>query len=190
MKKKLSTSFHPETDGQTERTNQTLEQYLRMYVNKLQDNWVKYLPSAQLAYNSTKSATTRQSPHYANYGYEPIAHRDPKDIESIADSADKKARLLRELHEELSKRIAQRNLTTSKAANKLRIKGPTFKEGDKVFLLRQNLKTRRLCRKLDNLRVGLFEILEKIGLVNYKLRLPLGMKVHPIFHKKLLEPAP
>ncbi|KAH7563609.1 hypothetical protein BM1_00656 [Bipolaris maydis] len=44
--------------------------------------------------------------------------------------------------------------------------------------------------KLDNLRVGPFEILEKIGLVNYKLRLLLGIKVHPIFHKKLLEPAP
>ncbi|KAH7562161.1 reverse transcriptase [Bipolaris maydis] len=190
VKKKLSTSFHPETDGQTERTNQTLEQYLRMYVNKLQDNWVEYLPAAQLAYNSTKSATTRQSPHYANYGYEPVAHRDPKDIESIADNANEKARLLRELHEELSKRIAQRNLTTSKAANRLRIEGPTFKEGDKVFLSRQNLKTKRPCKKLDNLRVGPFEILEKIGPVNYKLRLPPGMKVHPIFHKKLLEPAP
>ncbi|KAH7562940.1 reverse transcriptase [Bipolaris maydis] len=190
VKKKLSTSFHPETDGQTERTNQTLEQYLRMYVNKLQDNWVEYLPAAQLAYNSTKSATTRQSPHYANYGYEPVAHRDPKDIESIADNADGKARLLRELHEELSKRIAQRNLTMSKAANRLRIEGPTFKEGDKVFLSKQNLKTKRPCKKLDNLRVGPFEILEKIGPVNYRLRLPPGMKVHPIFHKKLLEPAP
>ncbi|KAK1916464.1 hypothetical protein P3342_004283 [Pyrenophora teres f. teres] len=93
VKKKLSTSFHPETDGQTERTNQTLEQYLRMYANKLQDNWVELLPTAQLAYNSTKSATTRQSPHYANYGYEPVAHRDPKDIESIAVGADDKARL-------------------------------------------------------------------------------------------------
>ncbi|KAH7556815.1 reverse transcriptase [Bipolaris maydis] len=190
VKKKLSTSFHPETDGQTERTNQTLEQYLRMYANKLQDNWVELLPTAQLAYNSTKSATTKHSPHYANYGYEPVAHRDPKDIESIAVGADDKAKLMRELHEELSKNIAQRNLTTSKAANKLRIEGPTFKKGDKVFLSRQNLKTKRPCRKLDNLRVGPFEILEEIGKVNYKLKLPQGMRIHPVFHKKLLEPAP
>jgi len=190
VKKKLSTSFHPETDGQTERTNQTLEQYLRMYANKLQDNWVELLPTAQLAYNSTKSATTRQSPHYANYGYEPVAHRDPKDIESIAVGADDKARLLRELHEELSKNIAQRNLTTSRSANKQRIEGPTFKKGDRVFLSRQNLKTKRPCRKLDNLRIGPFEILEEIGTVNYKLRLPPGMRIHPVFHKKLLEPAP
>ncbi|KAL6155406.1 hypothetical protein ACJBU6_05630 [Exserohilum turcicum] len=97
---------------------------------------------------------------------------------------------MRELHEELSKRIARRNLTASNAANKQRIEGPTFKEGDRVFLSRQNLKTRRPCRKLDNLRVGPLEILEKVGPVNYKLRLPPGMKVHPVFHKKLLEPAP
>jgi hypothetical protein len=190
VKKKLSTSFHPETDGQTERTNQTLEQYLRMYANKMQDNWVELLPTAQLAYNSTKSATTKHSPHYANYGYEPTAHRDPKDIESIAVGPDEKARLMRELHEELSRNIAQRNLTTSRSANKQRIEGPTFKKGDKVFLSRQNLKTKRPSRKLDNLRVGPFEILEVMGNVNYKLRLPHGTRTHPVFHKKLLEPAP
>ncbi|KAG9186916.1 hypothetical protein G6011_01003 [Alternaria panax] len=190
VKKKLSTSFHPETDGQTERTNQTLEQYLRMYANKLQDNWVELLPTAQLAYNSSKSATTKHSPHYANYGYEPVAHRDPKDIESIAVGADDKARLMRELHEELSKNIAHRNLTSARAANKHRIEGPTFKKGDKVFLSRQNLKTKRPSKKLDNLRVGPFEILEEIGTVNYKLQLPPGMRVHPVFHKKLLERAP
>jgi hypothetical protein len=66
-----------------------------MYANKLQDNWVKLLLTAQLAYNSTRSATTKQSPHYANYGYEPTAHRDPKDFESIAVRAEGKARLLR-----------------------------------------------------------------------------------------------
>jgi hypothetical protein len=190
VKKKLSTSFHPETDGQTERTNQTLEQYLRMYANKLQDNWVELLPTAQLAYNSTRSATTKYSPHYANYGYEPTAHRDPKDIESISVGADDKAKLMQELHDELSKNIAQRNLTTSKSANKQRIEGPTFKKGDKVFLSRQNLKTKRPCRKLDNLRIGPFEILEVKGPVNYKLRLPEGMRIHPVFHVKLLEPAP
>ncbi|KAG9192563.1 hypothetical protein G6011_11297 [Alternaria panax] len=190
VKKKLSTSFHPETDGQTERTNQTLEQYLRMYANKLQDNWVELLPTAQLAYNGTRSATTKYSPHYANYGYEPVAHRDPKDIESIAVSADDKARLMRKLHEELSKNIAHRNLTTAKAANKQRIEGPTFKKGDKVFLSRQNLKTKRPSKKLDNLRVGPFEVLEEMGKVNYKLQLPPGMRIHPVFHKKLLERAP
>jgi hypothetical protein len=140
-----------------------------MYANKLQDNWVELLLTAQLAYNSTRSATTKHSPHYANYGYEPMDYRDPKDIESIAVGVDDKARLLRDLHEELSKNIAHRNLTASRSADKQRIEGLTFKKGDKVFLSRQNLKTKRPCRKLDNLRIGPFELLEAIGLVKYKL---------------------
>ena len=106
VKKKLLTSFYLETDGQTERTNQTLEQYLRMYANRLQDNQVELLPTAQLAYNSTKSATTKHSPHYANYRYEPVAYQDLKDIKSIVVGVDDKAKLMRELHEELSKNIA------------------------------------------------------------------------------------
>ena len=79
---------------------------------------------------------------------------------------------MRDLHDELSRNIAHRNLTTSKSANKQRVKGLTFKRGDKVFLSRQNLKTKRPCRKLDNLRIGPFEVLEAIGPVNYKLQLP------------------
>ena len=76
---------------------------------------------------------------------------------------------MRELHEELSKNIAYRNLILARAANKQRIKRLTFKKGDKVFLLQQNLKTKRLSKKLDNLWVGPFKILEEIGIVNYKL---------------------
>ncbi|EMD62883.1 hypothetical protein COCSADRAFT_92281, partial [Bipolaris sorokiniana ND90Pr] len=67
---------------------------------------VELLLTAQLAYNSIKSAMTKYSPHYANYGYKPTAHQDPKDIESIAIGADDKAKLMRELYKELSKNIA------------------------------------------------------------------------------------
>ena len=66
---KLSTAFHPQTDGQTERLNQTLEQYLRSYVNHQQDNWVQILPIAQFAYNSAMIEATKVSPFFANYGY-------------------------------------------------------------------------------------------------------------------------
>ena len=58
-------------DGQTERTNQTLEEYLRHYTNYQQDDWVSLLPMAEHAYNAAKSQTTKLSPFYANYGFEP-----------------------------------------------------------------------------------------------------------------------
>lgn len=71
---KLSTAYHPQTDRQTKRLNQTLENYLRSYVNYQQDNWVQLLPMAQFAYNSSESEGIRSSPFYANYGFEPEIH--------------------------------------------------------------------------------------------------------------------
>ena len=64
----LSTSFHPQTDGQTERVNALLEQYLRGYINHHQDNWTEILIMAEFAYNNTVSATTGISPFFALYG--------------------------------------------------------------------------------------------------------------------------
>ena len=68
IKSKLSTAFHPETDGQTKRVNQTIEQYLRHYYSWKQDDSNELLPIAEFAYNSAKSETTGISPFEANYG--------------------------------------------------------------------------------------------------------------------------
>ena len=71
MKLHFTSGYHPEADGQTERTNQTLEQYLRMYCNYQQDNWSELLPLAEFAYNNAPSATTGISPFFANKGSHP-----------------------------------------------------------------------------------------------------------------------
>ena len=65
----FTSSYHPKDDGQTECTNQTLEQYLHVYCNYQQDNWSKLLPLAEFAYNNAPSATTGVSPFFANKGY-------------------------------------------------------------------------------------------------------------------------
>jgi transposase InsO family protein len=64
----LSTAFHPEIDGQTERTNSIMEQYLRAYANYQQDNWEQFLPMAEFAANNHVSETTGLSPFFTNYG--------------------------------------------------------------------------------------------------------------------------
>jgi len=78
IERRLSTAFHPQTDGQTERTNTILEQYLRAYINYQQDDWCGYLPLAQFAYNNGYQETIENTPFFANYGinpeYEMIAH--------------------------------------------------------------------------------------------------------------------
>lgn len=68
---KLSTAFHPETDGQTERVNQCLEQYLRCYVSFQQDDWIRWIPLAEFQYNNCISTSTQSSPFYSNYGFHP-----------------------------------------------------------------------------------------------------------------------
>jgi len=68
---RMSTAYHPVTNGQTERTNQSLEQYLRHYVNNTHSNWVSLLSMAQLALNAKVSNTTKVTPFFANYGKEP-----------------------------------------------------------------------------------------------------------------------
>jgi len=66
-----STAFHPQSDGQTERVNQILEQYLRIFCDHQQDNWLDILPLAEFAYNNAEHSSTRMSPFFANYGLHP-----------------------------------------------------------------------------------------------------------------------
>ncbi len=73
IKQKLSTAFHPQTDGQTERQNSTMEAYLRVFVNYEQDNWAQLLPMAEFAYNNAKNASTSHTPFELNCRFHPRA---------------------------------------------------------------------------------------------------------------------
>ncbi|GME32536.1 reverse transcriptase domain protein [Neofusicoccum parvum] len=189
-KHKLSTTAHPQTDGQTERTNQTLEQYLRCYLNYSQDNWVELLPLAQFAYNSAKASATQESPFYANYGFEPTAYQEPIPSQSLAQKGILKADQLKALHRQLQLDLEFNRYLMSRYYDRRHQEAPELKEGDKVYLLRKNIKTKRPNNKLDFKKIGPFEIAEKLGKVNYRLKLPKTMRIHPVFHVALLEPAP
>jgi len=187
-KHKFSTSFHPETDGQTERTNQTLEQYLRCYINHRQNNWVSLLPLAQFCFNNN-TAVTGVSPFYANYGFHPTFSRNALKSDSSNHLARLTSEQMKELHEHLKTElefIAQR---MARFANRHRIEGPNLSEGDPVYLARKNIKTKRPSDKLDFKKLGPFKIEKKLGPVTYRLKLPKDMRIHPVFHVALLEPA-
>jgi transposase InsO family protein len=68
VRPRMSTSFHPQIDGQTERINQTIEAYLRSFINYEMDNWVGLLPMAEFAYYNSVTQATGISPFFANYG--------------------------------------------------------------------------------------------------------------------------
>ena len=78
MKLHFTSGYHPEGDGQTKRTNQTLEQYIRVYCNYQQDNWFTLLPLVEFAYNNALSMITTITPFYANKGYHPNLTNHPE----------------------------------------------------------------------------------------------------------------
>ena len=98
IKRRLSTAFHPQTDGQTKCHNSTMEAYLRAFVNFKQNDWAKLLPMAEFAYNNAKNASTGHTLFELNCGYHSrIFFKEDTDPRSKSKSADKLSAELREL---------------------------------------------------------------------------------------------
>ena len=98
-----STAFHQQTDGQTEKVNQSLEQYLRQYCNYEQDNWYDLLPLAEYPYNNSATTTTQMSPFFANYGFHPRTNW-PVEKESKNPASRNYAHWMESVHELYVKR--------------------------------------------------------------------------------------
>ena len=190
VRRKLTTSFHPQTNGGNERMNQIVETYLRCYVNYQQTNWVEMLPLAQFSYNSSTTETTETTPFFANYGYDPVMYREP----GITDVDNQLARIhvskLKELHSQLAEDLRFFSERNAHYYDKRHSQEPALKEGDRVYLIRKNIATKRPSDKLDWKKLGPYEIKSKRGTLNYELKLPKNMHIHPVFHVSLLEPAP
>jgi len=184
-----STAYHPQTDGQTERTNQTLETYLRTYINYQQDDWVDYLPIAEFAYNNSIHSATTLSPFFANYGYHPrLTMSLDKDVPSA--EAHDFSKSISELHDFVRQELTAAQAQYQTPADERRnLNAPEFNEGDKVWLLSRNIKTQRPMKKLDHRRLGPYTISKKISSHAFRLDLPRNLSaIHNVFHIDLLEP--
>ena len=178
IQRKLSTAYHPETDGQTERLNQTLETYLRFYVSYHQDNWADLLPLAAFCYNSSPHSATGMSPCEGLYAYLPDIGRthvtELAEEQSRLTAPEIRASILQNLND--AREVAERNF------NRHRQPLPDWPVGRKVLLSTRNLRVTRPSRKLGNLYVGPFEILERVSSHAYRLKLDPDMKIHNVFH--------
>ncbi|GAA5971619.1 hypothetical protein JCM3765_001266 [Sporobolomyces pararoseus] len=186
----LSTAFHPQTDGATERLNQTLEQFLRIYTNYQQDDWELLLPLAQFVYNDTIHSATNTTPFFANYGFHPRFSVDLSVREASASASQRsalaRAKELQDIHDCLRQEIERANVKMKTSYDLKKSPSPTFQIGDTVWLSSKNIQTRRQSKKLDHKFLGPFKILEKIGPLAYRLDLPTEIKIHPVFHVSLL----
>jgi len=158
----FTSGYHLEGDGQTERANQTLEQYLCIYCNYQQNNWSELLPLAEFAYNNAPSATTGVSPFFANKGYHPNISIHPERDLSSALARDY-AIDLNELHlfirEEMS--LAQKRYQGPADAH--RIPALDFKVGEQVFVKAKYFRSTRPSKKLSEKNLGPFEIIARLG---------------------------
>jgi hypothetical protein len=188
-----STAYHPQTDGQTERTNQTLEQYLRIYCDYQQDDWHNLLPYAEFVYNNTQSSSTLISPFFANYGYHPRCNLrvlTPSPSESVNPTAELLVEKFKQLHLVLRANLQQSQEDYKKYHDRHAKEPPPINIGDMVWLNRRNIRTTRPSQKLDVKRMGPFKVEEIVGesKLAYRLALPPQMRIHPVFHVSLLEP--
>jgi hypothetical protein len=187
IEQNLSTAFHPRTDGQTERVNSILEQYLRCYIDYQQSNWSTLLPLAEFTYNNTVHSSTRTTPFFANFGFHPkFSATIPRVTRDNTPCPDHVKALL-DVHSEMKFNIQSANERHARHFDTKTMTQPDFNIDDKVWLDARNLRTERPAKKLDYKRVGPFQILEKVGTRSYRLDLPATMRVHPVFHVNLLE---
>ena len=195
-KLRASSSYHPQTDGQTEVVNRTLEQYLRCYCHDEQTRWREYLPWAEYWYNTSYHASIDTSPFEVIYG------RSPPRLNSYEKGTAKNDEVEKELlaRDEI---LSNAKKALSKAQERMKRhydqgrRNVSFEPGDFVYLklqpYRQKSLKKRFNVKLSQRYYGPFKVLERVGEVAYKLELPTSSLLHPVFHvtalkKKVGEP--
>ncbi|KAK1417159.1 hypothetical protein QVD17_26282 [Tagetes erecta] len=181
----LSTAFHPQTDGQTERTIQTLEDMLRSCVLDFGGNWNLHLPLVEFSYNNSYHSSIKMAPFEALYGRK---CRSPICWHEIGEAQITGPELIQETTDKILQ--IRDNLLTARSRQKSyadkRRKPLEFNVGELVLLKVSPWKGVVRFGKKGKLApryVGPFKILERIGKVAYRLDLPQELNnVHPIFH--------
>jgi hypothetical protein len=185
-----STAYHPQTDGQTERVNQELEQFVRIFTNYRQDDWDELLPAAEFAYNNHIHSSTQQVPFMTDTGRLPRMGFEPNGMRSAMENVN-------EFRDRIAAGVSEARSALVKAKeeykryyDRRRLRAPEIKPGDRVWLDASDIKTTRPSEKFSHRRLGPFKVVKSVGPASYKLELPPRYsQLHPVFPVVKLELA-
>jgi deoxyuridine 5'-triphosphate nucleotidohydrolase len=187
---KPSTAFHPQTDGQTERTNRTMLELLKPHINHQQDDWDEWLDAVEFAYNDTEQDSIHMTPFYCDLGRHPnkpsilVTQQNAHELTNV-DAAASLAERLQAITAEAQAAMGEAQRMQEYYANQRR-RAEIFEVGDRVWVSTEYTRTEadrtRPSRKLAAKYSGPYTIKEKLSDVVYVLDLPESMKVHPVFH--------
>jgi len=183
---KLSSPYHHQTNGLTERVNSVVEQYLRCFANYKGSDWSNYLYLAEFSYNNALQESSNYSPFFANYGFNP---RHSPEIPNTVDvpRAEEFINDFTNLFKELQENLESAKRKQETFANKHRMQAPTFKPKDKVWV-DSSLILKNGNKKLKPRKLGPFEVIKQVSPVTYKIKIPKRYKIYPVIHVSELEP--
>ena len=187
----MSTSYHPETDGQTEVLNRVLEQYLRSFVHTKPNTWHQFLPLAEWSFNTAVHSSTGISPFEIIYGKTPLSIPNyllgSSSVEAVNSLLSSRTQTLTTLQRKLQKAQDRMKFYADKKR-----RDHTFTIGDLVYVklcpYRQHSITGATFSKLSKRFYGPYKIVDQFGPIAFKLDLPANSKIHPVFHCSLLKP--
>ena len=193
IERRLSTAYHPQTDGQTERVNQILEQYLRTFVNFRQDDWSLLLGQASMTYNNLNHSSIGMSPFYANHGFH------PRWVETVGrvkegewPAATERIEDMVALHKLCAERMEEANRRYAKEHDKNRMEGGVYDAADRVMLSTEHLSSNQPSKKLSQRWMRPNTVFERDGTHAIPYDLPANMKIHPVVNvsrvKRFIEP--
>ena len=192
VRRRLSTAFHPQTDGQMEWQNLMLEQYLQAYIMYQQDDWVEWLPLAKFAYNNSWQSTTGELLFYLLMGQNP---RFNDNVTKILDHSPKVPAVTDQLRPLLWAWEALEQCWKVAVAKQVEFYNKTVKpwsysKGDLILLSAAHINTICLSKKFDWKFHSPFQIAKMVGAWAYHLELREHLHfIHDIFHILLLEPS-
>jgi hypothetical protein len=185
----LSTTYHPQSDRNTERCHRTIEQILRAFVHTNHYNWLSSLSLAEFAYNNNVHNNIGHSPFVANCGFDshtPYNRIDPKNELFSQQNKDAVLERLFTVHKLIVDKLQGKAKLKHYADQRSTPK--QFNVGERVMLSTINLKLlNQPSKKFRSRYIGPFKIIEKISSQVFKLELPSNMKVHPVFHISLVK---